>query len=38
MLMEENHKVVNYFSRLITMVNQMKVYGEAIVEQKVVER
>jgi len=38
MLMEENHKFVDYFARLITMVNQMNVYGEAIVEQEVVER
>lgn len=33
MLMEENHKVADYFSRLITVVNQMKIYGEAIAEQ-----
>ncbi|XP_049936006.1 retrovirus-related Pol polyprotein from transposon TNT 1-94 [Nymphaea colorata] len=36
--MKTGESVQNYFSRLSTIVNQMKSFGEAITEQKVVEK
>lgn len=38
MFMEEDQKVVDYFSKLITMVNQMKACGETITKQHIVEK
>jgi hypothetical protein len=38
MLMVEDPKFADYFSKLITVVNQMKACGETITEQYVVEK
>lgn len=38
LLMKESEKVKDYFSRVIEIVNQMRLYGEDINDQKVVEK
>lgn len=38
MQMEEDQKVSEYFSKLTTIVNQMKTYGEKITNQMVAEK
>jgi hypothetical protein len=36
--MVEDQKIVDYFSKLTTLVNLMKDYGEAMIGQRVVEK
>jgi len=36
--MEDEHKIVEYISKLINIVNQMKACGEAVTDQQIVEK
>ena len=36
--MHDKESLSDYFSRVVELVNQMKTYGEAISDQKVVEK
>ncbi|MCI41122.1 F-box protein, partial [Trifolium medium] len=38
MLMEEDQKIADYFSKLMTVVNQMKTCGEEFTDQQINEK
>lgn len=38
MKMEENHKINDYFSKLIALINQIKTCGERFIDQQVVKK